>query len=59
MLDDDVSVKDFCNSVGIDVMTFFNICENKYIPNLEISLKIANVLKCHVNDIFILDEKEV
>lgn len=54
ILDNDTSVKAFCELCGIEVITFFNICEGKYIPNLEIALKMADVLNCHVDDIFAL-----
>lgn len=54
ILDNDTSVKEFCELCGIEVITFFNICESKYIPNLEIALRIAVALNCHVDDIFSL-----
>lgn len=56
ILDDDCSLNKFCEICNIKVIDFFSICEGRYIPKLETALKLAEVLECKVEDIFVLCE---
>lgn len=57
--EDDLDLLKFCKYIGVSIMDFFKICESRYIPRLDTAFKIAKVLNCKVDDIFILEEKEV
>lgn len=46
------------NLIDISLSHYTKIERNDTIPSVEIALKIANELKCHVEDIFRLDKKE-
>lgn len=56
ILDNEISIKDFCEVCNLRVLDFFNICEGRYIPNLETALKISQVLGCPLESVFYLRE---
>lgn len=55
---DDLDLLKFCKYIGVSIMDFFKICEGRYIPRLDTAFRIARVLNCTVDDIFVLKEEE-
>lgn len=52
-----ISQEELAKMVGVSRQTINAIENNKYFPSLELGLKLSNVLKCSVNELFSLDEE--
>lgn len=55
----DLTQEDLANKVGVRRETIVFLEKGKYNPSLLLALKICNVLKCKVEDVFIPDKKEI
>jgi putative transcriptional regulator len=52
-----ISQDDLAKLVGVSRQTINAIENNKYYPSLELGLKLSEILKCSVNELFSLDEE--
>ena len=50
--------EDLAKELGVSRQTIIAIENDKYNPTLELAMKIAKLLKLHVDEIFFLDEEE-
>lgn len=48
--------EDMAKELGVSRQTIIAIENDKYNPTLELAMKIAKLLKLHVDEIFFLDE---
>ena len=48
--------EDLAKELGVSRQTIIAIENDKYNPTLELAMKIARLLKLHVDDIFFLDD---
>jgi xre family toxin-antitoxin system, antitoxin component len=48
--------EDIAKELGVSRQTIIAIENDKYNPTLELAMKIAKLLKLHVDDIFFLDD---
>lgn len=53
----DLDLLKFCKYIGVSIMDFFKICEGRYVPRLDTAFRIAKILNCAVDDIFVLEEE--
>lgn len=53
-----ITQQQLANKVGMSMSSLANIENNRTIPNVETSIKIAQNLKCLVEEIFLIDKKE-
>ena len=49
--------KDMARELGVSRQTIIAIENDKYNPTLELAMKIARLLKLHVDEIFFLDDR--
>ena len=49
--------EDLAKELGISRQTIIAIENDKYNPTLELAMKIARLLKLHVDEIFFLDDR--
>lgn len=54
----EITQQELAYRVGISISSLANIENNRCIPNVETSIKIAFNLKCIVEEIFVITEKE-
>jgi len=52
-----ISQDDLAKLVGVSRQTINAIENNKYYPSLELGLKLSEILKSSVNELFSLDEE--
>jgi putative transcriptional regulator len=50
-----LSQEQLANAVEVSRQTINAIENNKYFPSLELGLKLSQILKCSVNELFSLD----
>ena len=50
------TLEDIAKAVGVSRQTIIAIENDKYNPTLELAMKIARLLKLHVDEIFFLDD---
>ena len=48
--------EDMAERLGVSRQTIIAVENNKYNPTLELAMKMAKLLKIHVDEIFFLDE---
>lgn len=48
--------EDMAERLGVSRQTIIAVENNKYNPTLELAMKMAKLLKLHVDEIFFLDE---
>ncbi len=48
--------EDMAKVLGVSRQTIIAIENDKYNPTLELAMKIAKLLNCHVEDIFFLED---
>ena len=48
--------EDMANELGVSRQTIIAIENDKYNPTLELAMKIAKLLKLHVDEVFFLDK---
>jgi putative transcriptional regulator len=53
----DLTQQNLADQVGCSRQTIHSIESGKFVPSVELALKIAKVLSCKVEDIFELTEK--
>lgn len=49
--------EDMAEALGVSRQTIIAIENDKYNPSLELAMKIAELLKLHVDEIFLLDNE--
>ncbi len=54
----DLTQQDLADRVGCSRQTIHSIESSKFVPSVELSLKIAKILNCKVEDIFQLMESK-
>jgi putative transcriptional regulator len=52
----DMTQADLAEKIGVSRQTINAMEKNKYVPSTVLSIKIANLFKVSVEDLFILDE---
>lgn len=51
--------EDMARILGVSRQTIIAIENDKYNPTLELAMKIARLLRLHVEEIFILEDKDI
>ncbi len=54
----DLTQADLADRVGCSRQTIHSIESSKFVPSVELALKIAKILKCKVEDLFQLTESK-
>ena len=54
----DLTQEDLANKLGVSRQTINSIEKNRYVPSTVLALKLSNLFKKSVNDIFELDDEE-
>lgn len=54
----DLTQEDLANKLGVSRQTINSIEKNRYVPSTVLALKLSNLFKKTVNDIFELDDEE-
>jgi putative transcriptional regulator len=54
----DLTQQDLADQVGCSRQTIHSIESGKFVPSVELALKIAKALSCKVEDIFELSERK-
>lgn len=52
----DLTQQDLANLVGCSRQTIHSVESSKFVPSVELALRIAKILKCKVEDLFQLTE---
>ncbi len=53
----DLTQQELADKVGCSRQTIHSIESGKFVPSVELALKMAKILKVQVEDIFMLEEK--
>lgn len=54
----DITQDELAKKVGVSRQTINSIEKNRYVPSTTLSLKISNIFRKTVNEIFILDDDD-
>ena len=54
----DLTQDELAAKIGVSRQTINSIEKNRYVPSTVLALKLSNLFKKTVNEIFILDEKD-
>jgi len=54
----DLTQDDLAKKIGVSRQTINSIEKNRYVPSTVLALKLANVFKKSVNDLFELDDED-
>ena len=53
----DLTQQELADQVSCSRQTIHSIESSKFVPSIELALKLAKVLKCKVEDLFYLEDK--